>query len=80
MDVPVGLLLARRLERRRRGVSSLLPSLLGELECPLPLLASVLERVDSEWRSGGGWELGSREEVLEDDESGLDVLRRLGGG
>ena len=38
------------------------------------------ERVDSWSRNGGGLERGSVVELREEDESSLEVRRRLGGG
>lgn len=39
------------------------------------------ERVDSEWRSGGGWaRAASVVEFRDEEESALDVRLRLGGG
>ncbi|OAP58380.1 hypothetical protein AYL99_07470 [Fonsecaea erecta] len=82
---PLRLLLRERdrlrlLDRRTLGLSSRLAFLLLELEYPRPLLASRSERVESIWRRAGRCDLGSAAEFLDENESSLDVRRRLEGG
>ncbi len=65
-------------DRRRRGVP---PSLiLRELEYVLSLLVSCLDRVESGRCGRGGCALGSGVEFRDEDESAVEVLRRLGSG
>lgn len=88
-EVPVGLRLSRLLraaerlrlrDRSCRGVSSSRLRL-RELEYSRSRRVSRAERVESSWRRGAGWDRGcSAVELREEEESALDVRRRLGAG